>query len=655
MTGLQEYAKALKAGEKAARAASAKGEYPYLPALDEILSSQDVQSEIYLGLMDIPLEQIAGTRTTGRQNAFACNFMPLVGEKSEFAMKWSAVYDHQVEEGIHDPIEVYEFMNRYYVLEGNKRVSVLKYIGAYSIEATVTRIVPKLTSDKQVHIFYEYMEFYRKTAINYIWFSKEGSFAALTKQCGKGMDDIWTEEEKKDFSSSYLLFQKIFDEKGGKKLSITCADAFLLYLDVYPYRDMKNKSAAQIRAEVEKVWKEFPALEAQPDQALVLSPDNAPEANLFNRFFQGTGSRVLNVAFIYDKPVSESGWSYGHDLGRMHVEQKFGKQIRTTVYEMNSTRTDPEEVIRCACEDGNHIIFTTSERFLSASLKCAIKFPGIKILCCCVNRPYNAIRTYYGRMYEAKFLAGMIAGAMTPNDRIAYCADFPIYGSLAGVNAFARGALMTNPEAKVYLHWNSVPARSMEQMLRENEICTVCDVDMVRPGGGSRRFGLYRIRDGAYENLAAPIWNWGRFYEKIIRDIVTGSWKEEERSRKAVNYLWGISGGIIDLIVSQKVPEGLTRLVEIMRSQIYHGVLNPFEGRIRKQDGSFAGKKGEWLPLEEVITMDYLASNVIGTIPKAEELSGEALSLMDIMGIVKPENEQLRMPAAVAGRREDIV
>ena len=53
--------------------------------------------------------------------------------------------------------------------------------------------------------------------------------------------------------------------------------------------------------------------------------------------------------------------------------------------------------------------------------------------------------------------------------------------------------------------------------------------------------------------------------------------------------------------------------------------------------------------------MDYLASNVIGTIPKAEELSGEALSLMDIMGIVKPENEQLRMPAAVAGRREDIV
>ena len=145
MLGIQEYAKALKSGEKAARTASAKGEYPYLPALDGILSLQDVQSEIYLGLMDIPLEQIVGTRTAGRQNAFACNFMPLMAEKSEFAMKWAAVYDHQVDEGIHDPIEVYEFLNRYYVLEGNKRVSVLKYIGAYSIEATVTRIVPKLT------------------------------------------------------------------------------------------------------------------------------------------------------------------------------------------------------------------------------------------------------------------------------------------------------------------------------------------------------------------------------------------------------------------------------------------------------------------------------------------------------------------------------
>ena len=41
------------------------------------------------------------------------------------------------------PIVAYEFMNQYYVQEGNKRVSVLKYVGAFSITASVTRLIPK--------------------------------------------------------------------------------------------------------------------------------------------------------------------------------------------------------------------------------------------------------------------------------------------------------------------------------------------------------------------------------------------------------------------------------------------------------------------------------------------------------------------------------
>ena len=72
-----EYQAALKLGEKAYRNAVARGEYPYLPALDEILSCVEVQREEKLGLVDIPLEQIVGTKTTGRKNAFAVNFMPL--------------------------------------------------------------------------------------------------------------------------------------------------------------------------------------------------------------------------------------------------------------------------------------------------------------------------------------------------------------------------------------------------------------------------------------------------------------------------------------------------------------------------------------------------------------------------------------------------
>ena len=230
-----EYEKARKQGEKAYKNALARGEYPYLPALDSFSNTKDVQTEVELGLVDIPLDQIAGTKTAGRQNAFACNFMPLIPIKSEFALKWDALFRYQLEEGVKDPIIAYEFMNRYYVLEGNKRVSVFKYLGAYSIEGYVTRIVPKLTEDPQVRVFYEYMEFYRRTAINYIRFTRPGSYAALVRECGMEPDHIWTEEERADFSSLYLRFQKLFEEKGGKKLSISCGDALLFMLRLHPY------------------------------------------------------------------------------------------------------------------------------------------------------------------------------------------------------------------------------------------------------------------------------------------------------------------------------------------------------------------------------------------------------------------------------------
>ena len=158
---LYDYSGALKKGRKQYQVSVAKGEYPYLPVLDDILSYTDIISEVNLGLMDVPLDKIVGTKTKGRTSAFANNFMPLLAEKSEFGAKWAYLYDHQIEEGIHDPIVAYEFMNQYYVQEGNKRVSVLKYVGAFSITASVTRLIPKRTDDLDNRFYYEFLEFYQ--------------------------------------------------------------------------------------------------------------------------------------------------------------------------------------------------------------------------------------------------------------------------------------------------------------------------------------------------------------------------------------------------------------------------------------------------------------------------------------------------------------
>ena len=157
--GETEYSEALKLGKKEYRARIAKGQFPYLPVLDEILSEADIQTEQNMGLVHVPLDFVVGTSTMGRTYSFAANFMPILDWETEFAVKWSNLSDAQMNEGIRDPIKAFEYMNRYYVLEGNKRVSVLKYFNAVSIPAIVTRKIPKLSDDYDVRLYYEYMKF----------------------------------------------------------------------------------------------------------------------------------------------------------------------------------------------------------------------------------------------------------------------------------------------------------------------------------------------------------------------------------------------------------------------------------------------------------------------------------------------------------------
>ena len=126
---LEDYKNALKSGQRAYRACVARGQSPYLAVLDDILVNVNIVSQEPLGLVEIPAESIVGTKTSGRHTAFAPNFMPLLEADTEFAAKWSNLCEAHLEEGIHTPIIAFEFMNRFYVQEGNKRVSVLKYYG----------------------------------------------------------------------------------------------------------------------------------------------------------------------------------------------------------------------------------------------------------------------------------------------------------------------------------------------------------------------------------------------------------------------------------------------------------------------------------------------------------------------------------------------
>lgn len=129
-----KYQQALKAGKRTYKNCLMSGRYPYLQILDEILSDDMIAGRVDLGVIDVPAGQIVGAKSIGRRTAFAADFMPLLSPDSEFAAKWIALCAaHLSDEGIRDPVRCYEYMGRFYVLEGNKRVSVLKSFGAASV------------------------------------------------------------------------------------------------------------------------------------------------------------------------------------------------------------------------------------------------------------------------------------------------------------------------------------------------------------------------------------------------------------------------------------------------------------------------------------------------------------------------------------------
>ncbi len=235
----------------------------------------------------------------------------------------------------------------------------------------------------------------------------------------------------------------------------------------------------------------------------------------------------------------------------------------------------------------------------------------------------------------------MIAGALAENNKIAYIADYPIYGMIANINAFALGATFTNPRAKVYLEWSTRKGYDRETFFQENDIHIISDQDMITPRDAGRQFGLYRYEDGIAQNLLMPLWNWGVFYEKMIQSILAGSYQSQENSQgRALNYWWGMSAGVIDLICSKNVPTGVKRLADHLKSDIKKGDIVPFYGQILSQDGTLKNDKDQTMRPEDIMEMDWLVDNVLGNIPAMDTLIDAAQPVVQVKGVEeKKKNE----------------
>ena len=661
---IENYNRAKKLGEREYRLALRSGQYPYPPALDDLVESADSLPQMNCGIHHIPLYMISGTRTAGRQGAFARNFMPILEDSTEFATKWSNLYDIQIKEGYRDPVKLYEYMNRFYIQEGNKRVSVLKYLDVPLVTADVIRLVPPRTNDKENRIYYEFLEFYKVAPVYDVTFSEEGGYAKLAEAMGLDLVHPWPEDAINTLRSALAIFGRHYKAKGGAKLPLTLGDAFLIYLSVYTADSLLTDSGQVIDARLSKLWNEF-LTETGEDKISLVENREAIEAEggildtlMRSRVYGKT--HPLVVAFLYDKSPEESAWIYGHELGRNDIENDYTGVVKTLRYDHCSDEETLREAVNKAVNAGAELIFTTSPAQMAETLKFAIHFRNVKFLNCSVNLSHNAVRCYYGRMYEAKFVMGAVAASVSSNHRIGYLATYPLYGTIASINAFAIGAALVDPQVKLYLSWTSVKGSDWKREMTGKGVDIISGPDLIMPTKANREYGIYRLKpldrssaeeesiagavlsnaDGnpfVIENIAMPVLNWGRYYELIVRSVLDGSYSSRSiaRSDKALNYWLGMSAGVIDVFLSEKTSYYTRRLAEVMKNGILSDMLHPFDGELHSQSGLVKGPDAPGLTSEEIINMRWLNDNVVGRIPDISELTEEAQRTVRISGVTE--------------------
>ena len=385
----EDYKAAKRKADKAVRDAMREGRSPYPPVLDSIEEVKHATVRRSLGLLELPLSRIKGNKEAGRNTAFACNFMPLLEEGTEFAQKWSALYDSYKTEGIRDAIKVYEYMNEYYVQEGNKRVSVSKFGGTEYILADVTRIIPPKSDDPEVVAYYEYMDFFKCTKNFLIVFTEPGAYAKLAELLGQNLEEPWPQDLCSDLRSAFFRFSKVVKREMKIEDEHLLSNAFLMYLCIFPLKTFSEDSDQQILKNIRLSRYDLLASQGQEGvEFLTELPQQAAKQqgsfmSLFSKERKYTESSPLKVGFVYDDDPDLSRWIDSHEAGRLYVEGMNSGNVVTQPYfttEIGSVADTFEKAVA----DGNEIIFAVSPNMARDELRAAVVHPEVKFLNCSI-------------------------------------------------------------------------------------------------------------------------------------------------------------------------------------------------------------------------------------------------------------------------------
>jgi len=330
-------------------------------------------------------------------------------------------------------------------------------------------------------------------------------------------------------------------------------------------------------------------------------------------------AKKFKAGFVYVSPVGDAGYSYAHDLARKEID-KLG-WAETSFVESVAEGADSERVIRNMARKGFDVIFTTSFGYMDPTMKVAKEFPNVKFMHCSGFKKAANVNNYFGRMYQARYLTGMVAGYMTKSNVIGYVAAFPIPEVIRGINAFSLGVQAANPKAQVRVVWTKT---WYDPALEKDAAISLLDVgadiiaqhqDSPGPQEAAQERGVYSIGYNSDMSTFAPkahltgaIWNWAPLYVETVKEIKDGTWKGDQ------SLWWGMEKGIVDLApYGDMVPEEVRTKVDTRKDEIKKGAFTVFAGPIKNQKGDIVIPEGQSATDEQMLGMTWFVKGVVGT------------------------------------------
>jgi basic membrane protein A and related proteins len=363
----------------------------------------------------------------------------------------------------------------------------------------------------------------------------------------------------------------------------------------------------------------------------------------------GAEDKKLKAGFIYVGPVGDYGFSHAHDLGRKFAEEKL--DWLETVYVESVSESDSDRIIdRLIQQQKCDVVFTNSFGFMDSTIKAGTRYPDKLFMHCSGFKRSENVGTYFGDLYQMYYLNGLMAGALTKTNKIGYVAAFPIPELIRHIDAYALGIKAANPDAKVHVKWiyawygpdkareaaESLIAEGCDTLAFTEDTPAVIEVGQSHTEKGKQiyTFSHYSAMQPYGEDsvVSGQLMDWGGMYVKILEDIYTGNWNNEDvwwLAKEGAAILGGNETDPVNPKFTDDLKQAMIQteafgkisaydLVMKRYEQMKQGVdvFDPFTGPIHDNKGTLQIKAGERASKEDLLSIMYYVDNVEGTIPQ---------------------------------------